>query len=66
MVARAERRLRVLERRLPGSELGAVIVVYDAATGQPGQPVPPGARVQVWIPSNGRDGAASGREPDKT
>ena len=55
MVKGAEQRLRALERRRPGGELGAVIVIYDATTGQPLQPVPPGARVQVWIPDNGRD-----------
>ena len=55
-MSRAERRLRALERRRPG-ELGAVIVVYDAATGQPVQPLPlelP-ARVLIWLPGNGRE-----------
>ena len=53
-MAKAEQRLTALERRRPGGELGAVIVIYDATTGQPLQPVPPGARVRVWIPDNGR------------
>ena len=55
MAAKAKQRLRALERPQPGGELGAVIVIYDATTGQPLQPVPPGARVRVWIPDNGRD-----------
>lgn len=56
-MSRAERRLGALERRRPGGELGAVIVVYDAATGQPVQPLlltlP--ARVLIWLPDNGRE-----------
>jgi len=54
-MVKAEQRLSKLERRRPGGELGAVIVIYDATTGQPLQAVPPGARVRVWIPDNGRD-----------
>ena len=55
LAAKAKQRLRALEGPRPGGELGAVIVIYDATTGQPLQPVPPGARVRVWIPDNGRD-----------
>jgi hypothetical protein len=57
MVRDADRRLRALECKAPACELGAVIVVYDVATGQPLQPVPPGARLEVWIPDNGRGDA---------
>ena len=54
-MSRAERRLAALEHKAPASVLGTVIMIYDANTGQPLQPVPPGARVAVWIPDNGRD-----------
>ena len=57
MVRDADRRLRALECKAPACELGAVIVVYDAATGQPVQPLPlelP-ARVLIWLPGNGRE-----------
>ena len=54
-VSQAEQRLTALERKAAASGLGAVIVIYDANTGQPLQSVPPGARVEIWIPDNGRD-----------
>lgn len=54
-MSKAERRLAALERKAPASGQGAVIVIYDPETLEPLQPVPPGNRVQVWIPDNGRD-----------
>ena len=54
-MSKAERRLAALERKAPASRLGAVIVIYDPETLEPLQPVPPGARVTIWIPDNGRD-----------
>lgn len=65
MAARAERRLRALERR-PGGHQGAVIVIYDAATGQPLQPLPtePPARALIWLPDNGRDRVQNGAAQD--
>lgn len=54
-MSRAEQRLAALEHKAPASRLGAVIVIYDPETLEPLQPVPPGNRVQIWIPDNGRD-----------
>ena len=49
-----QRRLRALERVATGSgqdDPPWAVVIYDGATGEPLQPVPPGAVFQVWLPA---------------
>ena len=49
-----QRRLRALERVATGSgqdDPPWAVVIYDGATGEPLQPVPPGAMFQVWLPA---------------
>ena len=50
----SEKRLQALERVATGSGQGDLpwaVVIYDGATGEPLQPVPPGAAFQVWLPA---------------
>lgn len=59
------RRIKRLERaqeqrraaEVAGEAPEAIVVLYDPATGEPLRPVPEGAKVQVWLPDNGRDKA---------
>ena len=49
-----QRRLKVLEQVATCSGQGDppwAVVIYDGATGEPLQPVPPGAVFQVWLPA---------------
>ena len=49
-----ERRLQALERAATSGGQGDppwAVVIYDSATGEPLEPVPPGAAFQVWLPA---------------
>ncbi len=58
-VTRLVARLARLEARRTGemAARGGVIVIYDAATGDPlpGYIPPSNGRVSIWIPANGRE-----------
>jgi hypothetical protein len=54
-MARIDARLKALEQvnKEPAQHF-AMVVIYDAKTGQAITPVEPKGPVQVWLPDNGR------------
>lgn len=56
-----DKRLKRIEAAVAASsDVGAVVVIYDVRGGRQAGAIPPGARVVVWMPDNGRDSAPGG------
>jgi len=54
MKSQVDQRLSELERVATSGGQGDppwAVVIYDGATGEPLEPVPPGAAFQVWLPA---------------